>query len=150
VVSWVRLKTPIDCILHSYWMYTMCFSTLGCCGWAYGYGYTLMPYYMCRWGLGWESRRHVGDMSARQPKVGTFGRQAPIEPTKIRSCHFFVCRGLPTVSKFALSTRGTYGVIIVQTGMYVLNNLFSQVTFLHPSHNIIMVTAQRTTRTSTT
>jgi len=30
----------------------------------------------------------------------------------------FLCRGLPTFSKFPLSTRGTYGVIIVQTGMY--------------------------------
>jgi len=29
-------------------MYTKCFSTLRCCGWAYGY--TLLPYYMCRWG----------------------------------------------------------------------------------------------------
>jgi hypothetical protein len=68
--------------------------------------------------LGWESCRHVGDMSARQPKVGTFGRQAPDEPTQIRSRHIILCRGLPTFSKFSLSTRGTYGVIIVQTGMY--------------------------------
>ena len=36
VVSWLRLKTPIDSIPHPYWMYTN--------------GYTLMPYYMCRWG----------------------------------------------------------------------------------------------------
>jgi hypothetical protein len=36
-----RLPTPIDCIPHSYWLYTKCFSTLRCCGWAYGY--TLMP-----------------------------------------------------------------------------------------------------------
>jgi len=47
VVSWLRLQTSIDCILHPYWMYTKCFSTLRCCGWANGY--TLMPYYMCRW-----------------------------------------------------------------------------------------------------
>jgi hypothetical protein len=47
-VSWLRLQTPIDCISHLYWLYTKCFSTLRCCGWAYGY--TLMPYYMCRWG----------------------------------------------------------------------------------------------------
>jgi hypothetical protein len=25
VVSWLRLKTPIDCIPHPYWMYTKCF-----------------------------------------------------------------------------------------------------------------------------
>ena len=36
VVSLLRLKTPIDCIPHPYWMYTKCFSTLRCCGWAYG------------------------------------------------------------------------------------------------------------------
>jgi len=38
VRSWLRLKTPIDCIPHPYWMYTKCFSTLRCC--TYG-GYTL-------------------------------------------------------------------------------------------------------------
>ena len=49
VVSWLRLKTPIDCIPHPYWMYTKCFSTLRCCRWVYGC--TLMSYhYMCRWG----------------------------------------------------------------------------------------------------
>jgi hypothetical protein len=36
VVSWLRLQTPIDCIQHPYWMYAKCFSTLICCGWAYG------------------------------------------------------------------------------------------------------------------
>jgi hypothetical protein len=35
-VSWLRLQTPIDCIPHSYWMYTKSFSMLRCCGWAYG------------------------------------------------------------------------------------------------------------------
>ncbi len=35
-VSWLRLQTPIDCILHPYWMYKKCFSTLRCCGLAYG------------------------------------------------------------------------------------------------------------------
>jgi hypothetical protein len=63
-VSWLRLKTPIDCIPHPYWMYTKCFSTLRCCGWAYGC--ILMPYYMCRWGGGfrengvWPSLYDVG------------------------------------------------------------------------------------------
>jgi len=41
VVSWLRLQTPIECIPHPYWVYTKRFSTLRCCGWAYGY--TLMP-----------------------------------------------------------------------------------------------------------
>ena len=35
-------------IQHPYWMYTMCFSTLICCGWAYGCTLTLL--YLCRWG----------------------------------------------------------------------------------------------------
>ena len=37
VVPWLRLQIPIECILHPYWMYTKCFSTLRCCGWAYGH-----------------------------------------------------------------------------------------------------------------
>ena len=36
VVSMLRLQTPIDCIPYPYWIYTKSFSTLGCCGWAYG------------------------------------------------------------------------------------------------------------------
>jgi hypothetical protein len=40
-VSWLRLQTPKDCIPHSCWMYTKCFGTLRCCGWAYGYVLTL-------------------------------------------------------------------------------------------------------------
>ena len=35
-VSWLWLQTPKDCIPHPCWMYTKCFSTLRCCGWAYG------------------------------------------------------------------------------------------------------------------
>ena len=41
-VSWLRLKTPIDCIPHPYPMYKKCFSTLRCCGWAYGCTLTLI------------------------------------------------------------------------------------------------------------
>jgi len=48
VVPWMRLKTPIDCIPHTYWMYTKGFSNLRFCGWAYEC--ILMPYYICRWG----------------------------------------------------------------------------------------------------
>ena len=45
VVSWLRLQIPIDCIPHPYWMYKKCFSSLRCCGWAYGYTLTLLrPY----------------------------------------------------------------------------------------------------------
>jgi hypothetical protein len=33
-------------------------------------------------GWQWQCRRHVGDMSARQPNVGTFGQHGPVEPTQ--------------------------------------------------------------------
>jgi hypothetical protein len=42
VMSWLRLQTPVDCIPHPYHMYTKCFSTLICCGWAYGCPLTLL------------------------------------------------------------------------------------------------------------
>jgi len=48
--SWLRLKNPIECIPHPYWMYTKCFSTLRCCGWAY-HGYNLTPEYIVQVGV---------------------------------------------------------------------------------------------------
>jgi hypothetical protein len=48
VRSWLRLQRPIDCIPHPYHVYTKCFSTLICCGWAYGCTLTLLR--MCRFG----------------------------------------------------------------------------------------------------
>jgi hypothetical protein len=51
-VSWLRLQTLIDCIPHPYWMYKKCFSTLRCCGWAYGCTLTLLPPYGWGWILG--------------------------------------------------------------------------------------------------
>jgi hypothetical protein len=36
VVSWLRLQTPTDCILHKYWRYIWHLSTFICCEWAYG------------------------------------------------------------------------------------------------------------------
>ena len=47
--SWLRLQTPVDCIPHPYHIYTKCFSTLICCGWAYGSTLTLLR--MCRSGV---------------------------------------------------------------------------------------------------
>ena len=49
-MSWLRLQTPIDCISHPYWMYTECFSSLRCCGWAYGCNLS-MPYYIVQVGM---------------------------------------------------------------------------------------------------
>jgi hypothetical protein len=47
--SWLRLQSPIDYISHRYHIYTTCFSTLICCGWAHECTLTLLR--LCRWGL---------------------------------------------------------------------------------------------------
>jgi hypothetical protein len=49
VMSWLRLQTCLECIPHPYHMYTQCFSTLICCGWAYGCTLTLLR--LCRSGV---------------------------------------------------------------------------------------------------
>ncbi len=41
VVSWLMLQEASDCKPRPYRMHTMCFSTLICCGWAYGFTLTL-------------------------------------------------------------------------------------------------------------
>jgi hypothetical protein len=48
VVSRLRLKTPTDCIPHTYWMYRRCLSIFTCCAWAYECTLTLL--YLWRWG----------------------------------------------------------------------------------------------------
>jgi hypothetical protein len=49
VMSWSRLQTPMKCIPHPYHMYTKCFSTLICCGWAHESTPTLL--HLCnKWG----------------------------------------------------------------------------------------------------
>ncbi len=52
--------------------------------------------------LGWESRRHVGDMLPRQPNVGTFFPNAPITARQSWSQHNFLCRGLVTSTNFPI------------------------------------------------
>ena len=47
VMSWLRLQTCLECIPHPCHMYIQCFSTLICCGWAYGCTLTLL--HLCRW-----------------------------------------------------------------------------------------------------
>jgi hypothetical protein len=57
--------------------------------------------------------------------VGPTAKSRHIWPTGPRRADtnlfptLFLCRGLPTFSKFSLSTRGTCGVIFVQTGIYI-------------------------------
>ena len=58
VMSWLRLQTPLNCIPHPYHMYTKCFSTLVCCGWAYGYTLTLLR--LCRSGFDFLKKIGVG------------------------------------------------------------------------------------------
>ncbi len=53
VMSWLRLQTPVDCIPYLYYMYTKYFSTLICCGWAYGCTITLLS--LCRSGVGFRN-----------------------------------------------------------------------------------------------
>ncbi len=49
VMSWLRLQTCLECIPHPCHMYTKCFSTLICLGWAYGSALTLL--HLCRSGV---------------------------------------------------------------------------------------------------
>ena len=49
VMSWLRLQTCLECIPHPNHMYRQCFSTLICCGWAYGSALTLLC--LCRSGV---------------------------------------------------------------------------------------------------
>ncbi len=46
VMSWLRLQTHLECISHPYHMYTKCFSTLICCGWACGCTLTRLCLFM--------------------------------------------------------------------------------------------------------
>ena len=48
VMSWLRLQTHLESIPHAFHMYTKCFSTLICCGWAYGCALTLLRLCMAR------------------------------------------------------------------------------------------------------
>ena len=47
VMSWLRLQTPKDCIPQPWhiYLYAQCFSSLRCCGWAYGCTLTLLCLY---------------------------------------------------------------------------------------------------------
>ena len=74
-------------------------------------------------------RRHVGPTA----KSRHFW---PTRPSRADTNSFptlFLCRGLPTFFKFSLSTRGTYGVIIVQTGMYKFKQSVQPGYFFSPS-----------------
>ncbi len=46
-VCWLALQTPVDCIPHLNYKFTMCFRTLICCGWTCVYTFRLI--YHWRW-----------------------------------------------------------------------------------------------------
>ncbi len=52
--------------------------------------------------LGWECCRHVADMSARQPNVGTFGQHSPVVPTQNWSSHSIFVLGMANIYPFLL------------------------------------------------
>ncbi len=76
VVSWLRLQEPSDYVPHPYWMYTKCFSTLICSGWAYGC--TLILLYLWSYGPNFE-------------KLGYGQTRMMLE------CHGWGCKWLQTV-----------------------------------------------------
>ncbi len=47
--------------------------------------------------LGWESCRHVGDMSPQQPNVGTFGRHPPVVATQSQYRHIIFVSGIADI-----------------------------------------------------
>ncbi len=47
--------------------------------------------------LGWESCQHVGNMSDRQPNVGTFGRHIPVVATQNQSRHSIFVSGIADI-----------------------------------------------------
>jgi hypothetical protein len=47
--------------------------------------------------LGWKSCQHVGNMSARQPNVGTFGQHPPVVATQNRSRHSIFVSGIADI-----------------------------------------------------
>ena len=53
VMSWLRLQTHLESIPHPFHMYTKCFCTLICRGWAYECALTLLRPVQVRGGF-WE------------------------------------------------------------------------------------------------
>ncbi len=64
-VCWSALQTPLDYISQSLHMYAKCFSTLKCCGWAYGS--TLTVLHQCRSGV-WVDLCPSDDGEAQTPR----------------------------------------------------------------------------------
>jgi hypothetical protein len=52
--------------------------------------------------LGWECRQHVGNMSPRQPNVGTFDQHLPVVATQNRFQHSIFVLGIADIHPFLL------------------------------------------------
>ncbi len=52
--------------------------------------------------LGWECWQHVGDMSPRQPNVGTFGQHLPVVVTQNQFRHSIFVSGIADIHPFLL------------------------------------------------
>jgi hypothetical protein len=58
--------------------------------------------YVCRNHLGWESCQHVGNLSARQPNVGTFGQHPPVVATQNWSRHSIFVSGIADIHPISI------------------------------------------------
>ncbi len=74
---------------------------VGCCIVVY-YHHPLLKLCAIMQPLGWECCQHVGNMSARQPNVGTFGWHSPVVPTQNWSWHSIFVLGMADIYPFLL------------------------------------------------
>jgi hypothetical protein len=89
-MSWLRLQTRLECIPHPCHMYTKCFSTLICCGWAYGSALTLL--HLCRSGV---DLRKIGLSPSTSDVVLSWLRQQTHLECIPHPCHMYTkCFGI--------------------------------------------------------
>ena len=96
VVSWLRLQTPKDCIPQPWYIYAMCFSSLRCCGWEFGYA-RLMSYYMCRWGWGWILGEMGNGWACMMLRCHGWGCKPPLTASHIHIPYWMYTKCLSTL-----------------------------------------------------
>ena len=128
VMSWLRLQTHLESIPHQYHMYTKCFSTLICCGWACVCALTLLC--LCRSG---EDFRKIGVGRSLSDVVMSWLRlQTHLESTP-HPCHTMYTKCLSTLIRCGWAYGCTLTLLPILHGSYfvVLCHLWSQ-------HDVIM------------
>jgi hypothetical protein len=71
--------------------------------------------------LSWECRQHVGNMSPRQPNVGTFGQHLPVVATQNRFRHSIFVSGIANIHPFLLRVPEVHtDNFSVRSGMQVM------------------------------